>query len=67
MSATEAEVDWVQVGMQAHREGRPAAPIAHPAIFAALNGRLVGDPETIRIMRAYSYGWHHANLAVRLP
>lgn len=49
--------DFEQIGRQAARDDKPAAPSSNPEVRFALAGRTVGDPENMRIMQAFTRGY----------
>ncbi|WP_280465996.1 hypothetical protein [Nocardia brasiliensis] len=62
MNATKTNRNhWVQVGRDAFANGDMRAPIANPAIRAAIDGLQVGEGASV-IMRAFIEGWDAANM-----
>ena len=54
--------DFKEVGRQAFANGEPAAPMLNPQVREAIADLPVGGGAA-DIMRAFSEGWHAANLA----
>lgn len=59
---TATQQDWAKLGRQAHADGRLSVPMADPAVAAAIEHLPVGGGAA-EIMRAWTDGWHAANLA----
>lgn len=52
-----------QMGQDAFKAGKPAAPAANAELMALVEDAAVGEGNAIQLFKDYSKGWHDANLA----
>lgn len=52
--------DFHRLGYLAYTNDGPRAAIQHQEVADALQGRQVGDPVTMTILRAFNAGWAQA-------
>lgn len=53
--------DFVEIGRQAFRDGKPAAPTLNLKVRRALAGLPVGSEEGLKVMKDFSDGWTQAS------